>query len=755
MGGGRGGMVLGGRVAWIAAMAVLLVAVGSTSLSAAPIDTSTPVIASAAGRVVADAAYELTGTGAARPDAVGAAAASRRLGERVEVLSERSETSRAWALPEGGFVAEQYAGEVRFRDAGAAASDGWRDIDTTLVRNVDGTVSPKAVPDPMVLTGAGRGRDLVTRADRSGATVVLDLLPGATWPEPVLEGASATYRDVLPGVDVRVDVRPDAVSAVWLITSRTGIESLFAGQNSSQVRVPARVKAEASTFRQGAERVELIDAKGNVTGQFRQGHAWDANGAGGESTVPVDFTMGRRGSAQLGVDSDLVVGVDRRWLTDAARVFPITIDPDFTSGQIRDVYVRDGYAGSYDDTELRIGYNGSYRYRSFVNFNRDDFLDRQVTFATFQIWNKNSYAGCTKHRWELWESDLFQDWHGGNNQPARRDGITSTDTSLNTGSGSCNQNWVSLDTTWVVRNHWATGQRESGIQIRATDEGALGGYKRFRSSSATWADGSTLWNTPPRMVWGYNDAPGTAGGYSVAQAAGGSSPYSLPEGTLPTFRATLPDAPCYRYVGSCLRMRYDVYRSNGDGWDFLYDTYSDFGAGGVTVSAATPTSLAAELRAGFEYRVHAVAYSVDVFNDQNAFALNGWNSSGWRGNVIVMSFYNPEQAPTAVTIGNPPTQDFSLVAETRPGDDGDELWVTWNPTVDTTGSVATYCWSFTPGTQVSAMACTSSSSTTEQLPIGDVELIDQGGIASRDVYILACPPTLACSPEARFTLYAA
>ena len=108
---------------------------------------------SSAGVAVVESAYEPTGTGVVVADHGSASAAARRQGARVEVLAARTAASRAWALPEGGFVAEQFLGEVRFPDASALSSQGWRDIDTTLQRNADGTVSPRAVPDAVVLTG--------------------------------------------------------------------------------------------------------------------------------------------------------------------------------------------------------------------------------------------------------------------------------------------------------------------------------------------------------------------------------------------------------------------------------------------------------------------------------------------------------------------------------------------------------------------------------------------------------------------------
>lgn len=122
-------------------------------------DPATP----AAPAPVSQAWVAPTGEDPVRPDFVSAAVTAHASGQRVEVLSERSATSRTWALPGGGFTSEASAAPVRFKDKGAD-NDGWTDIDTTLVVKPDGSVAPKAVPESVELAGSGDSADqLVTR----------------------------------------------------------------------------------------------------------------------------------------------------------------------------------------------------------------------------------------------------------------------------------------------------------------------------------------------------------------------------------------------------------------------------------------------------------------------------------------------------------------------------------------------------------------------------------------------------------------
>ncbi len=107
----------------------LTLAAALTALPSIPAAAKNPSTAPAAAASTSDAEYERTGASPTEQNAATASASAARQNVRVEVLSERTATSRTWAVPEGGFVAEQYAGDVRFKDSAAFATQGWRDID--------------------------------------------------------------------------------------------------------------------------------------------------------------------------------------------------------------------------------------------------------------------------------------------------------------------------------------------------------------------------------------------------------------------------------------------------------------------------------------------------------------------------------------------------------------------------------------------------------------------------------------------------
>jgi hypothetical protein len=132
-----------------------------------------------------------------RPDAVSASVTARASGQRVEVLSQRSETSRSWVNADGTMSSEMAAGPVRFKDAAAKADDGWRDIDLTLVRNADGSVSPTAAPGEVTLSGGRQytaAKDVFSSKSSSGRVIALGSGLGLDLPRLSWSGRSRPIR---------------------------------------------------------------------------------------------------------------------------------------------------------------------------------------------------------------------------------------------------------------------------------------------------------------------------------------------------------------------------------------------------------------------------------------------------------------------------------------------------------------------------------------------------------------------------------
>ncbi|MFB7475021.1 ricin-type beta-trefoil lectin domain protein [Kitasatospora sp. NPDC056184] len=107
-----------------------------------------------------------------------------------------SETSRTVANPDGRLTTTDNAQPVRVKRDGA-----WADIDASLRANGDGTLSPSVSPTAVTFSGGGVG-PMATVATPDGK----ELSVGApfTLPRPSVDGGTATYANVLPGVDLQL-----------------------------------------------------------------------------------------------------------------------------------------------------------------------------------------------------------------------------------------------------------------------------------------------------------------------------------------------------------------------------------------------------------------------------------------------------------------------------------------------------------------------------------------------------------------------
>ncbi|MFF2660451.1 ricin-type beta-trefoil lectin domain protein [Kitasatospora sp. NPDC058032] len=190
---------------------------------------------------------------------------AKSTGKPVVVEAMTTETSRTVANPDGTLTTTDHSAPVRTR-----RSSGWAELDATLRTNPDGTLAPAVSSTPVTFSGGGRG-PMATLATEDGKKISFDA--PFPLPKPTLDGATATYPDVLPGVDLQLTALTDGG---WrdVIVVRTA--EAAAGPALKALRFP--IKAEglnASTTDSGE--VEVKDDGGTV--RFRSAAAlqWDSS----------------------------------------------------------------------------------------------------------------------------------------------------------------------------------------------------------------------------------------------------------------------------------------------------------------------------------------------------------------------------------------------------------------------------------------------------------------------------------------------
>jgi hypothetical protein len=298
-------------------------------------------------------------------DEAAALALAAECGQPVEIALARGFAERQYAEPGGTVRLESYLRpRWAYDDAG-----NWVEADPTLVVGAGGGISTVATIVDVVVSPGGSG-PLVTATDRSGASISLSW--PAALPAPVLDGATATYRDVFNGVDLRVTARTDSFSYALVV------HSAAAALNPALAGVEVAIAAEGLSVSQAPDgSVVATDTSGAVVFSAAGASMWDssepprAESLTAESVPGGDLPgvdPGRVEEVELELaDGALTVVPDHAMLTDPSTVFPVTIDPTFTASKLAWSVVGDGqYASStwWDDGAwprnegLRIGFQG-------------------------------------------------------------------------------------------------------------------------------------------------------------------------------------------------------------------------------------------------------------------------------------------------------------------------------------------------------------------------------------------------------------
>ncbi|MFK0005093.1 LamG-like jellyroll fold domain-containing protein [Paenarthrobacter sp. NPDC090522] len=289
-----------------------------------------------------------------------AQAEAKDTGEKVVVDDATTPTDLTVANPDGTFTRTINTAPVRME-----TSQGWVDISTDLVKTVeDGktVIKPEQIPVDLTL-GAGGSSDMATIDDKEGHSIAQSW-PFGTLPEPVIEANVATYRQVLPGVDLVQVAHQTGVSQVLKI------ESAEAAKDPRVVQMRLFLDAGNTNLTETPE--GTLTATGSDSGQVELhmggGQWWDSSQPGASAldpgtpglTRPFTFSLGQESGKQT-----QIFGMDEILNTPDLQ-YPIFVDPPWNTPRTSYVFVDTAYPntsywnGQFTDQTMNVGYLPNY-----------------------------------------------------------------------------------------------------------------------------------------------------------------------------------------------------------------------------------------------------------------------------------------------------------------------------------------------------------------------------------------------------------
>ncbi|WP_244793155.1 LamG-like jellyroll fold domain-containing protein [Streptomyces sp. BJ20] len=345
----------------------------------------------------------------------------------------RGESHDVFVTPEGDLEAREYLRPVRVRVGGE-----WKDIDTDLARTDEGTVVPKVATVGLTFSGGGDDVPLV-RMNRAGRELALSW-PGGL-PEPDLNGATATYRNVLPDVDLRMGAQEDGFTQLLVVKSAEAAES----PALSELRLKMAADGMEVRETESGGLAALDEGAGTAVFEAPKPFMWDSGtdtgtdqlaAVGATSQVRAaalsaeaaqetadDSEPGPTESAKLApvaVDlpadgRELVLRPDQHVLRGEDTKYPVFIDPQWYSPRASAWTMASKYWASSPQwkfngkSDAGLGYCG-WDYcapydtkRLFYRVPTSKFAGKTVLSAEFVVRNVHS-ASCTAREVQLWRT---------------------------------------------------------------------------------------------------------------------------------------------------------------------------------------------------------------------------------------------------------------------------------------------------------------------------------------------------------------
>ncbi|MFJ4439005.1 LamG-like jellyroll fold domain-containing protein [Streptomyces sp. NPDC088923] len=553
----------------------------------------------------------------------------------MAVDTATTESSQLFANPDGTFTQEMNAAPVRARKNGG----DWAPIDTTLVRQGDGSVRARSTTAEVTFAGGGSGSGLVILAQNGHE---LRLSWPTSLPAPALDGATATYADVLKDVDLKLTALSTGYTSVLVVRTaeaakNPALETIRMGVSADGLDIAptadggfvARDGDGSPVFESPAGRMwdSAGDPPAQVTTQLARTAADDDHDA-----VPLPAAKGEPapsegpGSGDVAADvplevTDTTVQIkpDPRLLRGEDTVFPLYIDPP-----TRGISLGDWTALSSDGDKFwkfsgdkgvgrcsnYAGYlcsNSPYTQRLYFEYPLSSIHGKKILDATMEVYQEWTFT-CDPHWYDLSRVDKgiasSTTW---SSRPSAVDLMGDRKVAYGRG-GLCSPsqpaNWVRFsdnvdeetneNLTTTLASYAANKTSQITFSLTAHDESDAGSWARFRNDAKL----SVTYVSYPDKPTSYGVQDGTTGRACNASTL----PYATSDST-PKTLATVQSADG---SNAQLRAMFEVWKADGSSRSWY--GYSPDGTWVADNAARTATSSTLSPQTDYRMRAKTQAY---------------------------------------------------------------------------------------------------------------------------------------------------
>ncbi|MDG4785250.1 ricin-type beta-trefoil lectin domain protein [Micromonospora sp. WMMD1102] len=445
-----------------------------------------------------------------------AAAEARATGQSVEVGSATTATTRTVANPDGTFTMDVAPRPVRVERDG-----GWVALDPTLRRNPDGSYSPAATPNDLVLSGGGTDPfALITNGDSE-----LGLRFPSRLPTPTVSGATATYPAVLPGVDLVVTANEQGGFAHALVIKNATAAADPAVRN---LTLPL-VTRNATVRTQPDGSLAAEDGYGRTVFSAPAPEIWDsgstpagartadASRAGApERSTPTEPGPGaKRAAVTARVSGDaLTLSPDPSLLADPAVRYPLYLDPAWNANSTAPTRNAWTYVDSSrkdnsywnNSGRARVGYNGwespYYIGRSYFQFPVASALwGANIISATLQtksVWSANNSNSFWFTVYRVGVINSSTTW---NRQPTRYEELDTRQLAGNWRSdGSENPKQHDFNVLGLIKSAASGKWSTATLGLINDQEGNRDAWRKFQNNPTISITFNSIPRTPDRYA---------------------------------------------------------------------------------------------------------------------------------------------------------------------------------------------------------------------------------------------------------------